>query len=146
MAKLRLQINTLKMIEVVVNDRLGKKVRVKCLAEDSVGDFKKVLSLQIGTQPNKIVLQKGGSVLKDHISLEDYEVHDQTNLELYYLLKMRCFFFFDLNTQYIHLQPREIEYVEIIRWRCLYNAFLLFSKLQEVINMSVRSRSGLVYI
>ncbi len=85
MAKLRLQINTLKMIEVVVNDRLGKKVRVKCLAEDSVGDFKKVLSLQIGTQPNKIVLQKGGSVLKDHISLEDYEVHDQTNLELYYL-------------------------------------------------------------
>lgn len=55
-------------------------------------------------------------------------------------------FFFDLNTQYIHLQPREIEYVEIIRWRCLYNAFLLFSKLQEVINMSVRSRSGLVYI
>lgn len=56
------------------------------------------------------------------------------------------FFFFDLNTQYIHLQPREIEYVEIIRWRCLYNAFLLFSKLQEVINMSVRSRSGLVYI
>ena len=93
MAKLRLQINTLKMIEVVVNDRLGKKVRVKCLAEDSVGDFKKVLSLQIGTQPNKIVLQKGGSVLKDHISLEDYEVHDQTNLELYYLYKMRCFFF-----------------------------------------------------
>nr|3PLU_A Chain A, Ubiquitin-like modifier HUB1 [Saccharomyces cerevisiae]3PLU_B Chain B, Ubiquitin-like modifier HUB1 [Saccharomyces cerevisiae]3PLV_A Chain A, Ubiquitin-like modifier HUB1 [Saccharomyces cerevisiae] len=73
------------MIEVVVNDRLGKKVRVKCLGEDSVGDFKKVLSLQIGTQPNKIVLQKGGSVLKDHISLEDYEVHDQTNLELYYL-------------------------------------------------------------
>lgn len=33
MAKLRLQINTLKMIEVVVNDRLGKKVRVKCLGE-----------------------------------------------------------------------------------------------------------------
>nr|CAI6713103.1 CMF_HP1_G0048560.mRNA.1.CDS.1 [Saccharomyces cerevisiae] len=29
------------MIEVVVNDRLGKKVRVKCLGEDSVGDFKK---------------------------------------------------------------------------------------------------------
>lgn len=84
-AKHRLQIDTPRMIEVVVNDRLGKKVRVKCLGEDTVGDFKKVLSLQIGTQPNKIVLQKGGSVLKDHISLEDYEVHDETNLELYYL-------------------------------------------------------------
>ncbi|SCW00308.1 LAFE_0C01288g1_1 [Lachancea fermentati] len=73
------------MIEVVVNDRLGKKVKVKCLEEDTVGDFKKVLSLYLGTQHNKIVLQKGGSVLKDHICLDDYEIHDGTNLELYYL-------------------------------------------------------------
>ncbi|CCC67097.1 hypothetical protein NCAS_0A05390 [Naumovozyma castellii] len=73
------------MIEVLVNDRLGKKIKVKCLGEDSVGDFKKVLSIQLGTQPNKIVLQKGGNVLKDHITLEDYEIHDNTNLELYYL-------------------------------------------------------------
>lgn len=73
------------MIEVLVNDRLGKKIRVKCLGEDSVGDFKKVLSLQLGTPANKIVLQKGGSVLKDHINLEDYEIHNDTNLELYYL-------------------------------------------------------------
>ncbi|SCV01443.1 LAMI_0G11540g1_1 [Lachancea mirantina] len=73
------------MIEVIVNDRLGKKVRVKCLSDDLVGDFKKVLALQIGIPAAKIVLQIGGSVLKDHISLEDYEVHDNTYLELYYL-------------------------------------------------------------
>ncbi|CAH01428.1 ubiquitin-like protein HUB1 [Kluyveromyces lactis] len=74
------------MIEVLVNDRLGKKVNVKCLSEDTVGDFKKVLSVQLGTaSASKIVLQKGGSVLKDHITLEDYEVHDGTNLELYYV-------------------------------------------------------------
>ncbi|SCU77853.1 LANO_0A01442g1_1 [Lachancea nothofagi CBS 11611] len=73
------------MIEVEVNDRLGKKIRVKCMSEDLVGDFKKVLALQLGVTWNKIVLQKGGSVLKDHISLEDYEVHDGTYLELYYL-------------------------------------------------------------
>lgn len=73
------------MIEVLINDRLGKKIRVKCMSEDTVGDFKKVLSLQLGTQHTKIILQKGGSVLKDHITLDDYEVHDGTNLELYYM-------------------------------------------------------------
>lgn len=73
------------MIEVVCNDRLGKKIRVKCLEEDTVGEFKKVLSLQLGVIASKIVLQKGGLVLKDHITLDDYEIHDNTNLELYYL-------------------------------------------------------------
>ncbi|SCU92876.1 LAFA_0F13454g1_1 [Lachancea sp. 'fantastica'] len=73
------------MIEVEVNDRLGKKIRVKCMSEDLVGDFKKVLALQLGVSWTKIELQKGGSVLKDHISLDDYEVHDGTYLELYYL-------------------------------------------------------------
>lgn len=72
------------MIEVMVNDRLGKKVRVKCLEEDTVGDFKKVLGLLLGTQASKLVLQKGDSVLKDHITLYDYEINDSTNLELYY--------------------------------------------------------------
>ncbi|CCK69790.1 ubiquitin-like protein HUB1 KNAG_0D00370 [Huiozyma naganishii CBS 8797] len=73
------------MLEVLVNDRLGKKLRVKCLEEDSVGDFKKVVAVQLGVMPGKIVLQKGGVVLKDHITLMDYEVHEGTNLELYYL-------------------------------------------------------------
>ena len=30
------------MLEVVCNDRLGKKVRVKCNEDDTVGDLKKV--------------------------------------------------------------------------------------------------------
>lgn len=72
------------MIEVLVNDRLGKKVRVKCLEDDTIGDFKKVLGLLLGAQASKLVLQKGGSVLKDHITLYDYEINDNTNLELYY--------------------------------------------------------------
>ncbi|CUS23380.1 LAQU0S09e03466g1_1 [Lachancea quebecensis] len=73
------------MIEVEVNDRLGKKTRVKCDAEDTVGDFKKVLALQLGVSWAKIVLRKGGAELKNHITLDDYEIHDQTYLELYYL-------------------------------------------------------------
>ena len=62
------------MIEVLVNDRLGKKLRVKCLEDDLVGDFKRVLAVQLGVPAEKIILQKGGSVLKDHIMLSDYEV------------------------------------------------------------------------
>ncbi|ONH69990.1 Ubiquitin-like modifier HUB1, partial [Cyberlindnera fabianii] len=47
------------MIEVLVNDRVGKKVRVKALEDDLVGDFKKLLAVQIGTSYEKIVLKKG---------------------------------------------------------------------------------------
>lgn len=72
------------MIEVQANDRLGKKIRVKCLPEDTIGDLKKILSLQLGTAAEKLVLKKGYQVYKDHICLDDYEVHDGFNFELYY--------------------------------------------------------------
>lgn len=72
------------MLEVLANDRLGRKVCVKCLPEDTVGDLKKVLGVQIGVAHEKIILKKGHQVFKDHISLDDYEVHDGFNFELYY--------------------------------------------------------------
>jgi len=72
------------MIEVVVNDRLGKKVRVKCEPDDTIGDFKKLLAAQIGTRAEKIRLQRWYAVLKDHVDLDTYEIHDGTCLDLYY--------------------------------------------------------------
>lgn len=72
------------MLEVICNDRLGRKIIVKCLEEDTVGDFKKVLGLQIGTPPGKIILKKGYMVYKDHITLADYEINNGMSLELYY--------------------------------------------------------------
>jgi len=36
------------MIEVIVNDRLGKKVRVKCNEDDSIGDLKKLVAALTG--------------------------------------------------------------------------------------------------
>ena len=38
------------MIEVIVNDRLGKKVRIKCNPQDTIGDFKKLVAAQTGTR------------------------------------------------------------------------------------------------
>jgi ubiquitin-like protein 5 len=104
------------MIEVVCNDRLGKKIRVKCNSDDTIGDLKKLIAAQTGTRPEKIRLQKWFvidflkscsflaspsfcaapyatvltltrrySIFKDHITLEDYEIHDGMGLELYYI-------------------------------------------------------------
>ncbi|XP_064499674.1 ubiquitin-like protein 5 [Pseudopipra pipra] len=73
-----------RMIEVVCNDRLGKKVRVKCNPEDSIRDLKKLIAAQTGTRWDKIVLKKWYTIFKDHVTLGDYEIHDGMNLELYY--------------------------------------------------------------
>jgi ubiquitin-like protein 5 len=72
------------MIEVVLNDRLGKKVRVKCNEDDTIGDLKKLVAAQTGTRPEKIRIQKWYNIYKDHITLKDYEIHDGMGLELYY--------------------------------------------------------------
>ena len=68
----------------ICNDRLGKKIRVKCNPDDTVGDLKKLLAAQTGTRPEKLRIQKWYTVYKDHITLEDYEIHDGMGLELYY--------------------------------------------------------------
>lgn len=62
----------------------GKKIRVKCNEDDTVGDLKKLVAAQTGTRPEKIRIQKSYNVYKDHITLEDYEIHDGMGLELYY--------------------------------------------------------------
>ena len=73
-----------KMMEVVLNDRLGKKVRVKCNEDDTIGDLKKLVAAQTGTRADKIRIQKWYTIYKDHITLQDYEIHDGMGLELYY--------------------------------------------------------------
>jgi ubiquitin-like protein 5 len=72
------------MIEIVCNDRVGRKIKVKCNLDDTIGDLKKLIAAQIGTRPEKLRLQKWYSVFKDHISLEDYEIGNGSNIELYY--------------------------------------------------------------
>lgn len=59
------------MIEITCNDRLGKKVRVKCNPDDTIGDLKKLIAAQTGTHWEKIVLKKWYTIFKDHIKLED---------------------------------------------------------------------------
>ncbi|KAG2076885.1 ubiquitin-like protein [Suillus decipiens] len=88
------------LIEVIANDRLGRKgeptqfhdpnprssnllVRVKCSPDDTVGDLKKLIAAQTGTDFKKIQLKKWYTIYKDHITLSDYEIHDGMSLEMY---------------------------------------------------------------
>lgn len=72
------------LIEIFANDRIGKKVRIKCFPSDTIFILKQLISAHIGTKPEKIRLQKSYTVLKDHITLEDYEIKHGSSLELYY--------------------------------------------------------------
>jgi ubiquitin-like protein 5 len=54
------------------------------IKDDTIGDLKKLIAAQTGTHWEKIVLKKWYTIYKDHITLEDYEIHDGMNLELYY--------------------------------------------------------------
>ena len=71
------------MIEIIVNDWLGHKVWIKCSEEDTIGDLKKIISAHIGIRPEKIKLQKGHVVFRDHITVGDYEIKDGSGIEMY---------------------------------------------------------------
>ena len=76
-------------------------MRVKCSPDDTVGDLKKLIAAQTGTDWRKIQLKKWYDVklsvchglclhrmsrynsFKDHITLADYEIHDGMSLEMY---------------------------------------------------------------
>ena len=95
------------MIIVHVNDRLGTKAAIPCLASDPIrsfagppssdapsdltdggpGLFKAQVAARIGRQPHEILLKRQGErPFKDALTLEDYGVSNGVQLDLYVLL------------------------------------------------------------
>lgn len=74
----------MEMIEIIANDRIGKKIRVKCFSNDTIYNLKQLIAAHAGTKADKIRLQKANMILKDQITLEDYEIKDGSSIELYY--------------------------------------------------------------
>ncbi len=72
------------MIEVLFNDRLGRRIKLKCNEDDTIGDLKKLVAALTGTRAEKLRLQKTDNVFKDHITLQDYEIGHNFLFELYY--------------------------------------------------------------
>ncbi|KAI9791213.1 MAG: hypothetical protein M1816_004205 [Peltula sp. TS41687] len=71
------------MIIVNVNDRLGTKAAIPCLASDPIGLFKAQVAARIGRQPHEILLKRQGErPFKDGLTLEDYGVSNGVQLDL----------------------------------------------------------------
>lgn len=71
------------MIIVNVNDRLGTKAAIPCLASDSIKAFKAIVAARIGRQPHEIMIKRQGErPFKDALSLEDYGVGNGVQLDL----------------------------------------------------------------
>jgi len=71
------------MIVVNINDRLGTKAAIPCLASDSVKAFKAIVAAHIGRQPHEIMLKRQGErPFKDQLTLEDYGVSNGVQLDL----------------------------------------------------------------
>lgn len=71
------------MIIVYINDRLGTKAKIPCLASDPVRLFKAQVAARIGRQPHEILLKRQGErPFKDQLTLEDYGVSNGVQLDL----------------------------------------------------------------
>ncbi|EKG12468.1 Ubiquitin [Macrophomina phaseolina MS6] len=71
------------LIIVTVNDRLGTKAQIPCLASDPVKLFKAQVAAKIGRQPHEIMLKRQGErPFKDQLTLEDYGVSNGVQLDL----------------------------------------------------------------
>lgn len=71
------------MIIVHVNDRLGTKAAIPCLASDHIKDFKIMVAARIGREPHEILLKRQGQrPFKDMLTLADYEISNGVQLDL----------------------------------------------------------------
>lgn len=71
------------MIIVNVNDRLGTKAAIPCLASDTVGQLKLMVAARIGREAGQIMLKRQSErPFKDHICLADYGISNGVQLDL----------------------------------------------------------------
>ncbi|KNG85672.1 ubiquitin-like protein (HubA), partial [Aspergillus nomiae NRRL 13137] len=71
------------MIIVHVNDRLGSKASIPCLASDPIKLFKAQVAARIGREPHEILLKRQGErPFKDFLTLADYSISSGSQLDL----------------------------------------------------------------
>lgn len=68
---------------VHINNRLGGKTTVWCLATASIKEVKALAALQLGTGPEAMLLKRQGQwPFKDSLTLQDYEIGDNSSIDL----------------------------------------------------------------
>nr|BAS01702.1 ubiquitin-like protein modifier [Lotharella vacuolata] len=70
------------MITLFFNNKLSQKIILQCSSNDSIITIKKLISLKIGVCYKHIQIYKNSVMLRDSITLKDYEIHDGASLEI----------------------------------------------------------------
>ncbi|KAA8646441.1 ubiquitin-like protein HUB1 [Aspergillus tanneri] len=71
------------MITVYVNDRLGTRAAIPCLASDPIKLFKAQVAARVGRTSQEILLKRQGErPFKDFLTLADYSVSNGAQLDL----------------------------------------------------------------
>ena len=74
---------SMRLIRVLINNRLGSRETIFCSSSDTIYDFKKLAAMKIGTKPEPIMLKRQGQrPLKNNLTLEDYEIGNGSWLDL----------------------------------------------------------------
>lgn len=70
-------------MRVFINNRLGARTEVLCSPSDTIGAFKRVAAVFLGTRPEAIMLKRQGErPFKDFITLDDYGIGNGLSLDL----------------------------------------------------------------
>ncbi|KAF6238882.1 hypothetical protein HO173_002754 [Letharia columbiana] len=71
------------LIRVFINNRLGTKTEILCSPSDTIGAFKRIAAVYLGTRPEAMTLKRQGErPFKDSLTLEDYEIGNGSALDL----------------------------------------------------------------
>ncbi|KAF6228437.1 hypothetical protein HO133_008167 [Letharia lupina] len=71
------------LIRVFINNRLGTKTEILCSPSDTIGAFKRIAAVYLGTRPEAMTLKRQGErPFKESLTLEDYEIHNGSALDL----------------------------------------------------------------
>nr|WP_293836840.1 ubiquitin-like protein [uncultured Arsenicibacter sp.] len=59
-------------LELIIVDRIGRKLRFKMEFSDTIGDLKAKIAEKTGLNKSEIQLKRRDTVYKDHSQIEDY--------------------------------------------------------------------------
>ena len=71
------------IIQVFINNRLGARTEILCSPSDTIGAFKKLAAVYMGTRPEAMLLKRQGErPFRDFLTLEDYGINNGSSLDL----------------------------------------------------------------
>ena len=79
----RLATTSTDLIRVFINNRLGTRTEILCSPTDTIGAFKRLAAVYMGTRPKAMLLKRQGErPFRDFLTLEDYGINNGSSLDL----------------------------------------------------------------